>query len=158
MAKQKVTLPTPEDEILLNEIMEDIPSEVEVRGKKYTISWLKRGTIRKFTNLMMKEGNDDKISCQAAAAIILNGYWSIKLWWWFLWRWFFYVKQYGDEELMSVLVEAKKKIPVKEYLVATMCLTAMKDTMMQMTKAEAANILHEPATDKPGKSAKVTPG
>ena len=67
-----ITLPKPEDERLLNDVMEDSVDYVEVRGKKYGISWLKRGTIRKFTSTMQKSGNDDKISCQCAAAIILK--------------------------------------------------------------------------------------
>ena len=69
----------------------------------------------------------------------------------FLWRWFFYIKQYGDHELMKVIAVGKKKIPVEDYLTATIYLTAMKDTMMTMTKEEAEHILHEPATDKRGK-------
>ena len=43
------------------------------------------------------------------------------------------------------------EIPVEDYLTATIYLTAMKDTMMTMTKEEAEHILHEPATDKRGK-------
>ncbi len=50
--KNDITLPTPEDERLLNDVLEDSVDYVEVRGKKYGISWLKRGTIRK---LMTKE-------------------------------------------------------------------------------------------------------
>lgn len=46
--KNDITLPTPEDERLLNDVLEDSVDYVEVRGKKYGISWLKRGTIRKF--------------------------------------------------------------------------------------------------------------
>ena len=61
--KNDITLPTPEDERLLNDVLEDSVDYVEVRGKKYGISWLKRGTIRKFTSTMQKSGNDDKISC-----------------------------------------------------------------------------------------------
>ena len=128
--KNDITLPTPEDERLLNDVLEDSVDYVEVRGKKYGISWLKRGTIRKFTSTMQKSGNDDKISCQCAAAIILNGYWKIKFFYPFLWRWFFYIKQYGDHELMKVIAVGKKKIPVEDYLTATIYLTAMKDTMM----------------------------
>lgn len=149
--KNDITLPTPEDERLLNDVLEDSVDYVEVRGKKYGISWLKRGTIRKFTSTMQKSGNDDKISCQCAAVIILNGYWKIKFFYPFLWRWFFYIKQYGDHELMKVIAVGKKKIPVEDYLTATIYLTAMKDTMMTMTKEEAEHILHEPATDKRGK-------
>ena len=117
--KNDITLPTPEDERLLNDVLEDSVDYVEVRGKKYGISWLKRGTIRKFTSTMQKSGNDDKISCQCAAAIILNGYWKIKFFYPFLWRWFFYIKQYGDHELMKVIAVGKKKIPVEDYLTAT---------------------------------------
>ena len=51
--KNDITLPTPEDERLLNDVLEDSVDYVEVRGKKYGIFWLKRGTIRKFTLEMM---------------------------------------------------------------------------------------------------------
>ena len=108
--KNDITLPTPEDERLLNDVLEDSVDYVEVRGKKYGISWLKRGTIRKFTSTMQKSG-----------------------------------------KLMKVIAVGKKKIPVEDYLTATIYLTAMKDTMMTMTKEEAEHILHEPATDKRGK-------
>ena len=62
--ENNITLPKSEDEKLLNDVMEDSVDYVEVRGKKYGISWLKRGTIRKFTSTKQKTGNDDKNSCQ----------------------------------------------------------------------------------------------
>lgn len=158
MSEKPITQPSQEDEMLYNEIVENTPTIVELRGKKKKIRWLRRGTIRKFTNAMVKEGNDDKISCQAVAAILLNGYWSIKFLWWILWRWFYYIKQYGDEELAPIIAVAKKKIPVRQYFTATILLTAMKDTMMQMTKAEANNILQEQPSGSTGKSAKITNG
>lgn len=43
--KNDITLPTPEDERLLNDVLEDSVDYVEVRGKKYGISWLKRGRL-----------------------------------------------------------------------------------------------------------------
>ena len=54
--ENNITLPKSEDEKLLNDVMEDSVDYVEVRGKKYGISWLKRGTIRKFTSTMQKSG------------------------------------------------------------------------------------------------------
>jgi len=36
--KNDITLPTPEDERLLNDVLEDSVDYVEVRGKKYGIS------------------------------------------------------------------------------------------------------------------------
>lgn len=155
---KSISQPTAEDELLYNDIVENIPTTIELRGAKKKIHWLRRGTIRKFTKIMMKEGNDDKVSCQAAAAILLNGYWSIKFLWWALWRWFYYIKQYGDEELAPIIAVAKKKIPVRQYFAATILLTAMKDTMMQMTKAEANSILQEQPGGTTGKSAKNTNG
>lgn len=151
MSDKPITPPTAEDEALLGEVMEDSITIVPLRQKKKKISWMRRGTIRKFTDIMLKGGNDDKVSCQAAAAVVLNGYWSIKFRWWYLWRWYYYVKQYTDSELGPLLVTAKKKIPFRDYLAVTILLTAMKDTMMQMTKAEADNILREQAMVKPGK-------
>ena len=148
---ERINIPTPEDEEQLNDIMEDRSTLVDLRGKKIPIGWLRRGTIRKFTDIMSKKGNDDKVSCQAVAAIVLNGYWAIKFQWWLLWRWYYYIKQYGDNELGPIIAMAKKKIPVKAYFAATILLTAMKDTMMTMTKEEANNILQEPPMAKPGK-------
>lgn len=151
MSKKKISQPTVADELFLNEVMENTPSFVELRGRKRKIEWLCRGTIRKFTSILLKEGNDDKATCQAVAAILLNGYWSIKFFWWLKWRWFYYIKQYSDVELGPIIAEAKKKIPYRDYLAATILLTAMRDTMMQMTKAEADNILREQPTGKAGR-------
>ena len=114
---EQISIPTPEDEEQLNDIMENKPTLVELRGKKISIGWLKRGTIRKFTEIMSKKDNDDKVSCQAVAAIVLNGYWAIKFRWWFLWRWYFYIKQYGDDELGPIIAMAKKKIPDRKSVV-----------------------------------------
>ena len=150
--KNDITLPTPEDERLLNDVLEDSVDYVEVRGKKYGISWLKRGTIRKISPVPCR---NREMMIRSVANVqplsFLNGYWKIKFFYPFLWRWFFYIKQYGDHELMKVIAVGQKKIPVEDYLTATIYLTAMKDTMMTMTKEEAEHILHEPATDKRGK-------
>lgn len=152
MAKEKkITLPTHEDEQLLNSVMENEADYVEAGGRKYRISWLKKGTTRKLTKIMLKKGNDDKITCQGAALIILNDILKIALFYPVLWRWFYYVKQYGDEELMPIIVAGKKKIPVDQYLAATIFLTVMKDTIMTMTKAEAERILREQNTGGYGK-------
>ncbi len=149
--EKKITLPTAEDEALLDDIICNSTDYVQVRKKKYGIKWLRRGTIRKFTSILLKPGDDDKVSCKCAATIILNGFFKVNLFYWFLWRWFYYIKQYGDNELAPVIAIAKKKIPVKSYFAATILLTAMKDTMMQMTREEASNILHAPTTGKAGK-------
>lgn len=130
---------------VLSDIMSDVASEVQIKGtaKKYKIHWLKRGTIRKITQIMLTKGNDDKISCKVAASIILNGYWKIKFMYKFLWRWFYYIKQYGDEQLFPVIEEGKKKIPQESYYYVTILATGMRDTMMTMTRTEIEHFLHE---------------
>ena len=93
----------------LNSIIENIPDIVYIRDKKYKIKWLHKGTVRKITNIVLKEGNDDKASYQVAACIILNGFLKLKLIYPFLWRWFYYVKQYTEADLTQVLAIGKKK-------------------------------------------------
>lgn len=142
----------------LNSIIENIPDIVYIRDKKYKIKWLHKGTVRKITNIALKEGNDDKASYQVAACIILNGFLKLKLIYPFLWRWFYYVKQYTEADLTQVLAIGKKKIPLQAYFVNTMLMTDMKDTMMMMTKAEVSSIRQEQITGQAGTSPKTTAG
>jgi hypothetical protein len=106
-----------------------------------------------------KDGNDDiKQSCHVCSLNGVNGYWAIKIRYWFLWRWFYYVKQYGEEELTDLLALGKKKVPLDEYFTNTILLTALKDTSMMMKKTEVATILQEQNTEQPLKSQKNTAG
>jgi hypothetical protein len=144
-------LPNEDDQQLLDQLIEDEPTIITFRGRKRKLGWIRRGTIRKITHIMEQQGNDDKATCQAVAAVLLNGYWKIKFFWWLKWRLYYYIYQVGDDELKDILVEAKKKIPVRDYYLATIYLTAIKDTTMQMTKKEvAANFRQGQSTDKAG--------
>jgi hypothetical protein len=154
MAKEKVLeQPDKEAQDLLNDIVEDSVDEVILPGtkKSYSISWLKRGTIRKITDITSgkEDGEDDKISCKVSAAIILNGYWKIKLWYGLLWRWLYYIKQYNDEQLAPLIEVGKKKVPVDAFYLTTISVIGMRDTMMAMTKAEVERILQEHHTEQP---------
>ena len=75
------------------------------------------------------------------ALMVLDGFWAIKLRYWMLWRWFYYIKQYGEEELTDLLNLGKKKVPLGEYYTNTMLLTALKDTSMMMKKTEVVTSL-----------------
>jgi len=142
----------------LNSIIEDIPDIVYIRDKKYKIKWLHKGTIRKITQIALKEGNDDKASYQTAACIILNSFLKIKLFYPILWRWFYYVKQYTEADLTQVLAVGKKKIPLQAYFVNTILMTDMRDTMMMMTKKEVYTIRQGQSTAQAGSSPKTTAG
>lgn len=137
-----IETPSIEDERLLNDIIEDSVDEVSLKGtnKKYKIGWLKKGTMRKITSVAIEDGNDDMVSAKTAALIILNNYWKIKFFYPILWRWFFYIKEYTDEQLSEIIAVGKKKVPYIQFLTNTILVTGMKDTIMTMTKAEAERI------------------
>lgn len=137
-----IETPSIEDERLLNDIIEDSVDEVSLKGtnKKYKIGWLKKGTMRKITSVAIADGDDDMVSAKTAALIILNNYWKIKFFYPILWRWFFYVKEYTDEQLSEIIAVGKKKVPYIQFLTNTILVTGMRDTIMTMTKAEAERI------------------
>lgn len=136
---KEITEPSVQAERELNEIIENEGTKVSLNGvnKSYTIKCPHKGTMRKITDIYLKDGNDDKVSCQVASLLILNSFFKIKFFHWFLWRWFYYIKEYDDGILQPILIEGKKKLPYTQFLVNTMLVTAMKDTIMMMTKKEA---------------------
>lgn len=135
--------PNADDERLLNAVVEDSVDVVVVRGRKFRIGWLRNRTKRKITDILLNEADDDKVNSKCAAAIVLNGFFKIWLLYWFLWRWFYYVMQYGDAELLPVIEMGKKKVRLEHYCAATILLTDMRDTVMMMTREEVGRIRQE---------------
>lgn len=145
---------TREDEKALKAVTRNGSDDVVVRGKTFKVKWMHPATTDKITCLMLEDGNDNKVLCQAAALIVLNGFWKVHLWYWIVWRWFYYVKQYSAVELTPLFETAQKKTQQEEataYLQDTILLTALKDTKKQMTKAEAERTLQELRGGKGGK-------
>lgn len=131
--------------------------------KKYKIRWLRNGQIEKLSRLLIRKGNTDnedgtkdnpldaiiedtKIASKAAAIIILDGYWKLKFRYWYLWRWFYYIRQYDDTQLHEIIEEGKKKVPLTPFLLTIMSLTGAKATLMNMRMEEAEVILQGLAT------------
>lgn len=139
--KKKVTQPDAAAERELDSIIRDGADFAELRGRRVKVRWLGYFAIRKLSEVMVDSKDERSVACKCAAAIRLNGYWGIRLWWWALWRWYFYVRQYSEAELLPLIELSKKKVPLETYLTATIYLTAMKDTVMQMTRKEAETIL-----------------
>ena len=133
--------------------------------KKYKIRWLKNGQIDRLSRLLIRKGetddkdgadesplnavlSDSKLACKAAAIYVLDGYWKLKFRYWYLWRWFFYVRQYDNVQLQELLDEGKKKVPLTQFLMTTMSLTGARATLMNMRTEEAEHILQELATEQ----------
>ena len=145
---------TREDEQLQMSVRQNLADEVEVRCKKFKVRWMHPATTEWITSLMLKDGNDSKVISQAAALIVLNGFWKTHLLYWLKWRWFYYVRQYNAQELAPIIETAQKKTQQEAamaYLNDTMLLTALKDTAKQMTKEEAERTLRELRSAKDGK-------
>lgn len=147
---------------------------VHIRKKKYRLRWAKNGQISKLSKLLINGKTEEekpsmeeiladiessaKLSCKAAAIYILDGYWRLKFRYWFLWRWFYYIRQYDDEDLKEVLEVGKKKVPLQQFCLTIMSLTEAKDTLMMMRTREAERILRELSTVQPSQEQKSDSG
>ena len=145
--------------------------EVEIlrTNKKYKIRWLKNGQLDKLTRLLLHKksideqqttGNevfdeiyeDTKLACKAAAIIVLDGYWKLKFRYWYLWRWFYFVRQYDNIQLQKILEVGKKKVPLNQFYATIMSLTEAKDTLMRMRAKEVEAILREQSMAQPSQT------
>lgn len=135
--------PSAEGERLLKSVTDNEKSVVVVRKKKFYVGSLYNDTIDWISGILLKTGDnaetDRATRCKAAAAMTLNGYFRLRLFYWFLWRWYFYVRQYGDEELQPLFAEFTKKVSAMwaSYCINTISLTDARNTKMQMTREEA---------------------
>ncbi len=122
---------------ILDEVLAAEPSVVEFRGRKRTIDWLHKGTIRKFSHVGVKEKNEWKKDVKTCAVVLLCNVWKIRLFYWIYWRWLYYVADVSIVDVLRVLDAAKKKIPSTAFSLATILVTGMSDLMMTMKTKEA---------------------
>lgn len=128
---------------------------ITVRDKRIGLSDLCGWARHKISKILLKEGGDEfAVGCKCLAAARLNGYFSIKLFWWILWRWYYFVRRYTDSELTDAICTIKKKVASGSYFFNTTLLIGMRETMMQMNREEVAAFRQEHSGDKDGKSAK----
>lgn len=140
----------------LNDILEDGKETVEIRGKKFSIGWIKKGIIRKLSDTIITCKKEDELSARCASLVLLNSYWKVfffhQIYWRYLWR------KYSDEELLGIFMVAKKKVDLQTqaYFTNTIYLIGMKDTMMTMTRKEAERTLQELRQAQPSPTEKNT--
>lgn len=142
MAEQKEEIKQP-DALLqekLDELFNATPENVEVNGKTYKVGWIHNGTERKFTHVMATEKDPHKANCKIATLILLNNKWKIMFMYWFLWRWYYYVKDLDTVDVLKIMDVAKKKVQHEAFYLVTIYSTEMTDLMMTMTKKEVSRI------------------
>lgn len=159
----QIAQPTEQEQREYVSLRDNDPTEVQIEGtkKKYKIYWLKNHQLVKLSRLLIKKRQtddkdeqdtkdedvlgevieDSKVASKAAAIIVLQGLVKMKLNYWWLWRWFYYVKQYSCAQLQPILNEGKKKVPLLQFYTATMSLTEVRGTLMNMTMREAERTL-----------------
>lgn len=142
----KIEQPGLELQRIISDLMEQEPETIAVCGKKYSITWLKNRTIRKFSHIMVKEQDPWKRNVKVCACVLLNRKWGLltwfllHCWYWIYWRWLYYVRDIDQVEVMAVLDASKKKIQSEPLALATILATAMTDTMMMMARHEVGQV------------------
>ena len=126
--------------------------EIPRTKKKYMVRTLTPNQLEDIAKLLFnKRGKtmtteadiiqNTKIAAKAAALYLLPGYWKRKFTYWYLWRWFYYIKQYDNIQLIKILEVGKKKVPLKQFYGTITSLTEAKDTLMRMRTEEVEAIL-----------------
>lgn len=153
--------PTPEDERMLESVVDNDAEYVTIRGRRIRLHDLNRWGLHKISRVVNEKGGDElAVGCKCLAAARLNSYFKIKFLWWALWRWYSYIRAYTDAELTEALNMIKKKaeITLVIYSLNTTLMIGMRETIMKMNREEAKATLQELSGDKAGKSAKSGPG
>lgn len=135
MDKDVKEQPAADYQKLLLSLMEEEPTEAEFCGRKVRIGWLHRHTQLKFSHIMLKEQDQGRRNVKLCACVLVNGVfaWFKPLAYSVLWRWFWYVKDLDDTEVLKVLYVAKKKIQYYQSEFITIFSTGMRDAMTGMT-------------------------
>ena len=136
---ENIQQPTEEEQKRLDNVLENSTDYVAIRGKKFGIKWLHRGTIRKLTHVLHSCKNEDEVTARCASLIILNNWWKIKMFHWIYWRMLW--KKYTDTELTDIIAIGKKKV----------------DTIMTMTRKEAEHILQGLRQEQGSQTERNTP-
>lgn len=149
--EKKIEQPSVDIQKLLDSILHDEPTEFVFRGKKHKIGWLHKGTMSKCSHIVMKEDNEWKRNVKVCVCILLNNVWKIRFMYWLYWRWLYYIKDIGADEVLAVLDASKKKIPSSVFSLTTILATEMTEVMMTMTKREVKASQAEQRGEQPSR-------
>ena len=146
---------TRSDEQKLQEVRTGAKSTIQWGRIKFRIGWMRPYTLERITGLVLN-GKENEIPARVAALILLNGFFSINLFYPFLWRWLYH--RVPSDVLMEIITEGKKKEAslTQDYWTCIILATAMRDSKQNLKKEEADRILQEQFLAKRGQSGKST--
>ena len=139
----------------LGEITSDVPTEVQIPGTRKTVKvrGIKPYTLEKVTQLWLERDSlaipEDSASTlksmctepyfavREALYFVLNGWFRINLFHKFMTFWWGKVKGYTDEQMLPIILEGKKKLPLTAHWMIMAYSADMRTDMVKMTKKEA---------------------
>ncbi len=152
----------------LTDIINDNPTKIVLdNGKTIQLGWLRPDTQDKLNDLVtnyevfkksitpqdgekadpkaLNKGNraTRRFYAQSVAAMLLNNYWGLRLFWWIKWRWLYYFSDWNAKDYLKVITESKKKAQEPEYFLAMALLMDMTTMTTIMTKKEAEEYRQE---------------
>lgn len=134
---EKKKQPSEEARQLLDDILNATPETIVFCGRKRRIGWVHFGTERMVSHVIATEKEPHKRGVKVCTLLLLNSIWKIRALYWLLWRWYYYVKDLDDVEILRVLLVSKKKMQTDVCFVNTTLMTAMSDLTMSVKKEEA---------------------
>lgn len=152
--------PTASTRKQLNDINSDNSDLVQIPGAgSVKVGFIRPFTSEKLTELYVNADIDlekvDELGAielmsrksshlhKLVALAVLNRFWKIKMFYWILWRWYYYVKEYTYDQLFPIVAESKKKIPLEMYLLGMGLGAMMSQDKMNLTKMEAEQYRQE---------------
>ena len=141
--------PTREDERTFQSVRTGDKSIVKWGKHNFRIGWMRPYTLEKITGLALN-GKENEIPARVSALILLNGFFSINLFYPFLWRWLYH--HVPSDVLIEIITEGKKKEAslTQDYWTCIILATAMRDSKQNLKKEEADRILQEHRSEKHG--------
>lgn len=132
----------------------NIPTTITIPGtrRKVKLSGVKPYTIERLTLLWQErdanipEGSSDTLksmcvdpyfAVKSAVLLVLNSYWKIVLFYPIMWRIWAKWRGYTDEQMMPIIMEGKKKIPLTAHWTVMAFSVDMRTDWMNLTKKEA---------------------
>lgn len=138
-----------------DEIEWDIPSYVSIPGtrrvlkmrgmKPYTMErltalWVEREDMSELKNTsdtLKSMCREPYFTIKEAVLMWLNSVWKITLFFPIIWRWWAYVREYTEEQMMEIIQEGKKKIPLTAHWTNMAFSADMRTDWKKLTQKEA---------------------
>ena len=139
----------------LSEVANDAPTVVEIPDTKKRVSLrgVKPYTLERITQLWLQRDSmaitdssastlksmcsEPYFAVKEALYFVLNDWWKINLFHRFLTFWWGKVKGYTDEQMLPIILEGKKKLPLTAHWMIMAYSSDMRTDIVKMTRTEA---------------------